>query len=287
MAESVSNVYVVIANGLSDLGKGWLTAAIGRLNLAETLPIKIDPLLNTTFPNHIGVDASSVCSPEALAAFRADYGITGAYHLSDDFRTYADAGLSVYPECNVLAGRIIQEFLSHEPGFVRPGAVKKRTFNDLSLYLAQKLYGITQRHAPRILIIEIGGTVDDAEHEFMPAALRFLGQSGFLGVLPQIVLLTYFDIADSSLSGGYRIKTQQVRKGISLARKVYGGLPLKACFVRRRTVPETIPDDVLIEDLRNVAHETQLDASRLVLVPNVQKNEIAVLTTLVEQSKLF
>lgn len=292
MTPPLESILVVVCYGISDIGKGWLTAAIAGLSPDHTLPLKIDPLLNLSFPQHLGLPIRTLCEETEVAAFmqigRAD---SGDFRVSEDLGTYRAAGVKVYPECNIVAGDLINRFLNSPDVYVRPGEIKKRTFNDLSRFLAEEITSIVRARTPIRLIIEIGGTVEDSESIYIPGAIRFLAQPDLLGVTPEVILLTYFDYAESSEEGRYRVKTQHIRRGILQTSRAYYHLPLKACFARRRHIPEAISDDVLRRDLCNVAYETQIASERIILLPNISQGDVREnvkgITDLVRRTGLF
>ncbi len=282
------NIYVIVCSGISDIGKGWLTASIGGLAPKTTLVVKIDPLLNLAFPAHLGVEIKKLCRPSDVEDFvRQGRAESGDFKISEDFLTYASRGLEIFPECNIVSGDLIRRFLLSENPDIRKGEIKKRTFNDLSRFLAGEITDITRKRNLKTLLIEVGGTIEDNESIYIPGAIRFLGKKEFLGVTPGIVLLTYFDYAEPHVEGAYRVKTQYARCGIVKVHQAYYGLPLKACFVRRRNVPLSVPDEVLKEDLKNVAYETQVGPGKTILLPNVQKENIHDITDLIKQTGLF
>ncbi len=281
---NLKHIYVIACYGISDVGKGWLTAGIGALEPEGCVAVKIDPLLNTRFPPHLGVEIGRLCSAADIAPFIADGHAADASHrVSEDMLTYRDAGLTIYPECNIVGGALFKSFLAQGEREVRPGQVKKLTLNDVSHHLCAKLADIALNRKARTLLIEVGGTIEDAESVYVPSAMRFLPE--YLGVTPELVLLTYFEYAETPET--YRVKTQGPRRGLAAISRVYYGLPLKACFVRRRAVPECEPDAVLLKDLEQVAYETQMDRKKLVLLPNIQSSERSRLTDVIRQTGLF
>lgn len=297
---NLEHVYVVVCNGISDIGKGWLAASIAGLDPANTLIIKIDPLLNLEFPSHLGVPIKDICSPQDVADFIAlGRAKSENYKISEDFRTYKAAGVKVFPECNIVAGALLKRFLDRPDEFVRQESrgdaqdeVKKRTFPDVSQFLAQEITRIAKNRKPKILIIEVGGTIEDGELLYIPGAFRLLGGSSYLRITPEIVLLSYFEYADSYDHKKYRVKTQHIRRGIIGTFKTYYNLPLKACFARRRNVPSSESDTALRKDLINVAHETQVSPSRIIYLPNVAKNSslaanLQDITKLIHATNLF
>ncbi len=271
----LEKVYVVICNGISDIGKGWLTAAIAGLDPQHTLPIKIDPLLNLSFPQHLGVSIQDLCEAADIKSFvQQSRATSGHFKISEDFQTYHEAGAKVYPECNIVAGDLINRFLNSPDEYIRQKEIKKRTFTDLSRFLAEEITSITKARNPLTLIIEVGGTIEDHESIYIPGAIRFLGQPEFLGIVPEVIFLTFFEFAESYDKGKYRVKTQHIRRGIIQTSKAYYHLPLKACFVRRRNVPDYVSDEVLLRDLQNAAYETQITPKKIILLPNVRRDNI-------------
>ncbi|MCG8570482.1 MAG: hypothetical protein MJB14_10115 [Spirochaetes bacterium] len=284
----LTNIYVVICNGISDIGKAWLMASIGKIAPEITLPIKIDPLLNLSFPQQLGVDAEDLCTLTDIEAFLETNNVkTANLKLSEDFLTYASAGMPVFPECNIISGNLLLKFLMTQETEIRPGEVKKRTFNDVSSFLASEITSIVKKRNPKNLLIEVGGTVDDKENVYIPGAVRLLGDDQYLGVHPEIIFLTFFDYAEPHVEGAYRVKTQHIRRGITRVSSAYYGIPIKACVVRRRNVPNEIPDQVLIRDLKNVAYETQIPFEKLIYFPNIKKDQMGKLTKVLMESNLF
>ena len=91
----LKEILVVLCNGISDIGKGWLTASLGALDPENTLPIKIDPLLNNSFPQHLGISINDLCkeNPEDVMAFiNAGFADSAEFKISEDMQTYKDAG---------------------------------------------------------------------------------------------------------------------------------------------------------------------------------------------------
>lgn len=289
---SLRHIYIVVCNGISDIGKGWLTAGLCGLDLAHTLPIKIDPLLNLSFPQHLGVPIKELCDvPDIEAFIKQGRSNSGDFKISEDMATYHEAGVKVYPECNIVAGDLINRFLNSPNHEIRPGEMKKRTFSDLARFLASDITTIVHARQPETLIIEVGGTIEDHESVYIPSAIRFLGTKEFLGIIPEIVLLTFFEYAEAYGVARYQIKTQHIRRGIVQISQTYYHLPLRVCFVRRRNVPLEVEDAVLIADLRNAAYETQVPAEKIVLLPNVAlgslKSNLQAITYIIQQTGLF
>lgn len=241
----LEHIYVVVGSGNSDIGKGWLTAAISSV-LPRALPVKIDPFLNTSFPADIGIS------------------LNGKF-VSEDLETYRRLGLPIFPESNIINGALLLELLQQPvKTFVRRDGqvIKKLTFADLSELLANHLLGLTNLiDGCSNLVIEVGGIITDQENIWIPNALKLLGVKS--GVLPELIILSYIEHSEV----GFPIKTQNVRFAIRQAQSHYG-LPIKACFVRRRHVPYDITAEQIQGELRNIAYETQLDSNKVVFEDN-------------------
>jgi uncharacterized protein YbbK (DUF523 family) len=236
----LKQIIVVCGYGASDIGKGWLSAAIAKV-LSRTQIIKIDPFLNQIFPVDIG--------------FKLDGEV-----VSDDFATYKSLNINVSAKDNVLNGQIMANVLQAQNKYLQRGDQKKLTFSDISEAMASKLASIINLNAERV-VIEVGGTIADREHVWIPDALRLLGQ--MLGVMPQLVLITYLEPSEK----GFRVKTHNVRTAIRMARSSFG-LPIIACFVRRRFVPETFTSDAISCEFFNIAFETQFPVNLIFLEEN-------------------
>lgn len=238
----LEHIYVVVGSGTSDIGKGWLTASIANV-LPKALPVKIDPFLNIEFPEDIGIPL-------------------GGKFVSEDLATYMKLGLPVFPESNILNGSLLLELLHQPATKLERGSFKKLTFSDLSAVLAQKLLTATQRVPDcRNLVIEVGGIVTDREHIWIPNALKLLGNK--TGITPGIIILSYIEHAEV----GFPIKTQHVRHAIRETQSRYG-LPIYACFVRRRYVPSSVTTEQIRQELANIAFETQLSPNLIVFEDN-------------------
>ncbi len=259
----IEHIYVVLGSGNSDIGKGWLTATIASL-LPRALPVKIDPLLNNQFPADLGIHLGKGKRKKIV---------------SEDFETYREMGLPVFPESNILNGALLLEFLQKPLKVLSRGDSKKLTFADLSELLAKKLFGLTNLvDECRNLVIEVGGIVTDREHIWIPNALKLLGIKANL--TPEIVILSYIEYSEV----GFPIKTQNVRMAIRDTQSRYG-LPIKACFVRRRHVPNFITEAQIRKELLNIAFETQLSPDKVIFEENVA--DVFKLRTIVETTGLF
>jgi uncharacterized protein YbbK (DUF523 family) len=261
----LEHIYVVVGSGTSDIGKAWLTGSIASV-LPKALPVKVDPMLNRQFPSEFGITLRGKV-------------------VSEDLSTYRDLGLPVHPECNIVAGALLYEFfrqprksLDHGP---KQGSTKKLTFADVSAFLTDKLLSVANNLGNyRNLVIEVGGIVTDLENAYIPAALRTLGLK--TGTMPEMVVLGYLEHPETHT--GSPVRTQAIRYAIRETRRKYS-LPIKACFVRRRYVPEQVTDEQIRDELINIAFETQLPPTRIVYVPNL--SNVHELRQVVKGSGLF
>lgn len=258
----LQNIYIVTGSGISNIGKGWLTASIGSL-LDSALPIKIDPMLNKEFPSEIGIKLEEKI-------------------VSEDFAIYKELGLPVYPECNIMGGDLLHEFLQQPEKKLSSNITKKKTFADLSDLLADRIIKIADSKNIKNLVIELGGTSKDIEHNYIYGAMRALGLK--INVIPEIVLLSYLEY-DELDKGIFSLKTQNIRKAVKETMGSYYSLPLKVCFVRRRYVPEKITDQQIKGELVNIAYETQISLKKIVYLPNF--NDVHDLRKIIDQTKLF
>jgi len=224
------------------------------------LPVKIDPLLNVEFPTDIGIHL-------------------GEKMVSEDLDTYRKLGLPVFPESNILNGGLLLELLQKPPKMLSRGNIKKITFSDVSILLAEKLVRLPNLlDECENLVIEIGGIITDQENVWIPDALRLLGKK--TGVMPEIVILSYLEYSEA----GFPIKTQNVRYAIRQSRRHYG-LPIKACFVRRRHLPTHITEAQIQLELCNIAFETQLPKELIIFEDNF--SDVAELGRFVDSTGIF
>lgn len=246
----LDHIYVVVGNGISDIGKGWLTGTIASL-LPHALPVKIDPMLNQQFPEKLGVKVEGQI-------------------VSEDLETYRTLGLPVFADCNMIGGHLLRAFLQQSEkvlghGFDR-GSVKKQTFADVSNFVADKLLALTHRiDGCRSLVIEVGGIITDPEMAYLPAAIRALGLK--TRVVPELIVLGYLEPPETRT--GSPARTQNVRHAIRATRRQYT-LPVKYCFIRRRFVPDSVTEAEIQDEILNIAFEVQMSPDRFIYLPNVE-----------------
>lgn len=259
----LKHIYFVAGSGSSDIGKGWLASSIASL-VKNPLVIKIDPMLNQTFPKDVGLQLDGV-------------------QVSDDFASYRHFGLGVSPEQNLVMGNVWKHFLNVTitPPLIAPNQEKKLTQADLSEFLSQQIITLMKDHKPENVVIEIGGIPSDLEHSSLPAAFRLLGIHSL--VVPELIMLSYFEYV--TVDGQNRLKAQVIKDGLRNATERYAGLPLKAVFVRRKHVPTEIPNERLGIELERIAYESQTDPGKFIFLDNVANLDEE--RTIVEQSGVF
>jgi len=243
----LKHIYLVTGSGSSDIGKGWLASSIASL-VKKPLVIKIDPMLNQTFPKDVGLQLDGV-------------------QVSDDFASYRHFGLGVSPEQNLVMGNVWRQFLeaTSTPPLIAPGQEKKLTQADLSEFISQQIIELMKAHKPENVVIEIGGIPSDLEHSPLPAAFRLLGIHSL--VVPELIMLSFFEHV--TVNSHQRLKAQVIKEGLRNATERYAGLPLKAVFVRRKHVPPEISNEKLKSELERIAYESQTDPAKFIFLDNV------------------
>lgn len=259
----LKHIYLVTGSGSSDIGKGWLASSIASL-VKKPLVIKVDPMLNQTFPKDVGLQLDGV-------------------QVSDDFASYRHFGLSVSPEQNLVMGNVWRQFLdaTSTPPLIAPGQEKKLTQADLSEFISQQIITLMKEHKPENVVIEIGGIPSDLEQSPLPAAFRLLGIHSL--VVPEIIMLSFFEHV--TVDHQNRLKAQVIKEGLRNVTERYTGLPLKAVFVRRKHIPPGISNEKLQKELERIAYETQADSSKFVFLDNV--SDLDEERVVVEQSGAF
>ncbi|MFA6047792.1 MAG: 2-thiouracil desulfurase family protein [Parcubacteria group bacterium] len=263
---SLEHVYFVVGTVMSDIGKGWLSGSIAS-TLDNPLIIKIDPMLNQSFPENVGIPMDNT-------------------HVTDDFKTYQRLGLETKVDNNIVMGQIWREYLSHSqiPMQITEGSIKKQTYADVADYFSDKLLNMIKSSHAKNVVIEIGGTPVDSEQDVLPSTFRLMGIK--TNVVPELILLSYFETREDNANDGKKgLKTQIIRQGIRDATTKYAGLPLKSVFVRRRRVSESIVSVSLQDELLRVAYETQISPQKLTLLENYQ--DVTELMKYISESGIF
>lgn len=240
-------LHVVTGHPYSDIGKGWLAAAIAK-QLKNPVLFKIDPMLNPAFPEELGVS------------------IEEGTIVTDDARTYLDRGFDFPPEQNVVSG----DFLAKTLGLdavktgIMNGETPKITWSDLSVRLANHLKSMI---GDKNSIIEMGGCPDDMEANYLPGVIRLL--SHFYET--SVHILTCFTY--TNIKGKNDVKTRMAVRAVIETMQAYWNLPLHTLWIRRASVPEDVSDEKLQEATKKVAFKLQLDPKKIVYVPNLSKPE--------------
>lgn len=248
----VKRIFLITGYDTSDIGKGWLTSAIGS-SLTNVLPVKIDPMLNCSLKE---VRFMHTSQPTSIA-----FNIGDGKYVSSDPDTYSSVGLSVKPEYNFVGGNILINFLE-EISELKPS--KKLTFADVSKWLSERISELADSSNKDNICIELGGTILSPENIYVPGMLRFLGMK--YNLEPQIVLLTHFLVIKDKRP--YGLKTNLIRDGIEAVRSHFGKDPVKT-FVRSSPSGEipNIMKDIQLKELKTAAYEVQVSEDSLCLVP--------------------
>lgn len=234
---------LVVGSPVSDIGKGWTTAAIASLK-DNPLVIKIDPMLKPDgFPMGIGVQRDGKV-------------------VTDDFVAYESLGLATNPKQNIVLGEFFSRFYQQRTPYLKPGVPKKMTTADVSSALAEEMLRQIKDSKAEHVVIEIGGIPTDMEHQILPAVFRFMELQTM--VSPEIILLSTFDHTEDDVP---KIKTQLVRQAIRDVREFYG-FDFKSVLIRRRRLP--VEDESCIEhEITTTAYETQVSRDKFLFVENV------------------
>lgn len=256
---NLRSVTLVLGSPVSDLGKGWVTAAIASMK-DDSLVIKIDPMLKSDgFPDGLGVERNGEV-------------------VTDDFETYEALGLQTSPKQNIVLGKFLADFYGRPTPLLRPGEPKKMTTADVSHALAIEMLQQIKQSQAKHVVIEVGGIPTDLEHQILPGVFRFMSLQTLIS--PKIVLLSTFDYTEAKVP---RIKTQLVRQAVRDVREYYG-FDFEAVLVRRRRLP--IQDQSEIEDeLTTTAYEVQVSRDKFLFVENVQTP--VDLVDILKESSLF
>lgn len=104
---NLRSITLVMGSPVSDLGKGWTTAAIASELDGSPLVIKIDPMLKPDgFPTNIGVEREGKI-------------------VTEDFAVYESLGVPTSPENNIVLGVSMKAFYNGDTRFLRKGVEKK------------------------------------------------------------------------------------------------------------------------------------------------------------------
>lgn len=239
----MDKVYV-IASTLADTGKGWLTASIA--SLVKGYPIKIDPALNALY---IPRDVKNI-----------DAGL-----VSTDTPTYRELGLDIGQKAVIRGGDIIYAYLQSIRKAIDkfdPHTEKRKTFADVSKFLAMRLEDLTEDedNAP---VIEMGGSVYDDNLQYLADGVRRFTNDNKADL--DIVLLSYLTNSDDE---NHAIKVNEVVKGVRRVAEVYWREP-SWVFVRNRTKWELSSDEVA-HHIQKIADRTHMPLERILFEPEFE-----------------
>ncbi len=158
--------FIVITGGvLSGLGKGILTASLGKLLQSrgfKVVPVKIDPYVN--------VDAGTMNPIEHGEVFVLDDGSEVDMDLGT-YERFLDINLS--SDNNITTGKIYQKVIERE----REGRYLGKTVQlipHITGEVQQWLGNVAEKYNADIVLVEIGGTVGDIENLVFLEACRQL-----------------------------------------------------------------------------------------------------------------
>ncbi len=165
MNSNVKRRWVVITGGvISGLGKGIVSASIGKLLTAQmkVIPIKCDGYLN--------VDPGTINPIEHGEVFVLDSGS----EVDMDFGHYERfMGITCQPAWNLTMGKIFKTIIDKE----RRGDYLGKTVQmvpHVTDEILNRFYAIAEDEKADIVIIEIGGTIGDIENQLYLEAVRQL-----------------------------------------------------------------------------------------------------------------
>lgn len=245
MTKDLPCLNVVVGFPHSDIGKGWITTALAS-HIADPFVLKIDPMLEQTFPDQLGIPCEG--------------GI-----VSDDVANYRKAGVRFHKDQNILIGKAVNTYLLDPYSIGVSGDTKKKTWSDVACQLAMyiaKLRGDSGCSGDTL--VEIGGCPDDMEAMFLPLTIRQLGL--LFGVKPRMHLVTQFGIAQGK--EGLEAKTREVARAIELACSQYWGTDLAGVYVRTPAVL-SLSDNMRQELFVKIAGKVGIPVSTLIHVPHV------------------
>ncbi len=204
------NIIIVVGYPISDIGKGWLAASFASL-IPNSVNIKIDPLLEDIPPIRI---------PESFENENL---------IHDDAISYTKLGNSfVAKDQEFLMGNVIRTFLKVKPMRIgiSPKDIPKRTWDDIAYGFAEEL---TKRFSDKTtLIVEVGGSPDDKESNWIAQSFRYL--RNYFNIKVYLVLLTIPNVIN--IGDNLKIKMRNVYRGIILTKQVYYDIPFGDIFIR-------------------------------------------------------
>jgi CTP synthase len=177
---SGSNTRFIFVTGgvLSGLGKGVVTASIGKLLQFRGYTVdavKIDPYLNVDPGTLNPVEHGEVFVCEEVWEFEAAPGYRFRIaEIDQDFGTYERfLEMNMHPSNNITSGQVYLSVILKE----RVGEFLGKTIQvipHITDEIKRRIVGASQRLKPDVLLVEIGGTVGDIEVMPFLEALRQL-----------------------------------------------------------------------------------------------------------------
>jgi CTP synthase len=159
--------FIIVTGGvLSGLGKGILTASIGKLlaGSQHCTAMKLDGYLN--------VDPGTMNPIEHGEVFVLDDGM----EVDMDFGHYERfMSITAKGEWNVTMGKVFKAIHDKE----RKGEFLGKTVQfipHVTDQIKEMIYGVAQKEKSQVMLIELGGTVGDLENAYFLEAVRQLGQ---------------------------------------------------------------------------------------------------------------
>lgn len=251
----IQSIFAIVSHPLSDLGKGWVGGSIASL-VPNSFALKIDPMLNR-------IIADNPWENEQLL------------ESNSDLQTYRKLGLAVGSDSLLVSGNVLSDFLSAtathigilaQYGHPSRALQKNRaqTQDDASQFLSRLIERRAAEQNAENLVVEIGGTVGDAESRYIVRALRLLAMENNCEV--KWVLLTHFDFQEENRSKE-GIKTRIITHAIEALRQ-HCGEPWKV-LVRQRLLPFSLEKADLFYWKRKISLRANIHPEKVVYVPNV------------------
>ena len=237
MSKLINKTKVIFVFGgvYSSLGKGTIISSIGKIlanNNKKVSVLKFDPYLN--------VNAGLISPSQHGEDFITKDGIETDLDLGN-YERFIEKELT--KSSTVTSGRIYKEIIDCELS----GGYNGKTIQvipHVTNKIKEKIYKIMKDEQPDFLLIEIGGTVGDAEWiPFTEAISQFIPEYGYENVLPILVSPL---ISLGSTNGEHKTKpTQHSIKEI----RTYGVFP---SFLILRTSSK--PNDEIFEKIELSSH---------------------------------